>query len=355
LLRRGFFAALAAGAVTAPAVLSQSRKNFNWRLVLAVPKTLPVWGPGVKEMLEQIELMSEGQLKIRMYGAGELVPALQAFGAVKSGRVEMAHAASYYWQGMMPSSAYFTCAPFGLDANGMRAWLQADGQVLWDELYAPHGVFSLPCGNTGMQMGGWFNKEINRIEDFRGLKMRIPGIASAVIQKAGGQPMLVPGGEIYTNLSTGVLDATEWVGPYHDYILGLHQAAKFYYYPGWQEPGPVLELIINRQAWQTLPPHLQAVVRAAAAAADLKIHATWMAQDAIYLEKIAALETVQIKPFPPEVLTKLKSLAEEVTQDIAKTSPLAEKIYHSHQTFLASYQRLQKVTAWAYNNSFQQD
>jgi len=353
--RRKFLTTAAVGGLTlsSTSALGQansktrSRRN-RWRLVMAIPKTLPIWGPGIERFAKNVNTMSQGEIDIRVYGAGEMVPALQVFDAVKSGRVQMGHAASYYWQGMLPAAPFFTCAPFGLDPAGMRAWLKSGAQDLWDELYQPHGVFALPCGNTGMQMGGWFNKEINSMRDFRGLKMRIPGIAGSVIEKAGGQPMLVAGGDIFTNLTTGVIDATEWVGPYHDYVLGLHRAAKFYYYPGWHEPGPVLELIINRKAWNELSDDLKQIITSAAAEADRDIHAEWLVKDAEYLEKISQLKDVRIKPFPDEVLKSLQQLSQEVSEEVAKTSPLAKKIHESHQTFIKSYHELQKVTQWAY-------
>jgi TRAP-type mannitol/chloroaromatic compound transport system substrate-binding protein len=278
-----------------------------------------------------------------------LVPALGTFDAVKAGTVEMGHSASYYWQGKIPASAFFTAVPFGMNANGMQSWISyGGGQELWNELYAPHGVRSFQAGNTGLQMGGWFNKEINSIKDFQGLKMRIPGLGGKVVAKAGAEPVLVPRGEIYTNLSTGVIDATEWVGPYHDYTLGLHKAAKYYYYPGWHEPGPVLELMINNEAWAKLPKELQQLVRTGANEMDRNMYAEWLAKDAEYFHKIQTETKTQIKKFPDDVLTTLKKHADTVKAEVAASSPLAQKVYDSFSNFQKSYDAHQNVTERAY-------
>ena len=264
----------------------------------------------------------------------------------------MAHSASYYWLGKLPASVFFTSVPFGLNTNGVRAWLRSGGgQELWDELYKPHGVLSLPAGNTGMQMGGWFNKEIKSLEDFKGLKMRIPGLGGRVVAKAGAKPTLVAGGEIYTNLSTGVIDATEWVGPYHDYIMGFYKAAKYYYNPGWHEPGPALELMINQKAWESLPKDLQAVVRSCAAELDRDMHAEWLYQDAVYLKKIKSEGKVKIKSFPKPVIKSFRKFADEAKLEIANSSPLAMKIYKSYSQFQKIYDAHQNVTERPYFGS----
>ena len=216
----------------------------------------------------------------------------------------------------------------------MRAWLHgAGGMELWERLYKPFGIVPIPAGNTGMQMGGWFNKEIKTIDDFKGLKMRIPGLGGKVLAKAGGKPVLVPGGEIYTNLSTGVLDATEWVGPYHDYIMGFYKAAKHYYAPGWHEPGPVLELMINEKAWNQLPKDLQQLVRSCAAELDRDMYSQWSHQDAIHFDKILKETKVNVKRFPDKVLAKLKQYSDEALAEIAKTDALSKEIYDSFTSF----------------------
>ncbi|MFW7378327.1 MAG: TRAP transporter substrate-binding protein [Oligoflexus sp.] len=325
------------------------KKKFRWRLVMAIPKTLPIWGSGVERFAERVEKMSGGDLSIRVYGAGELVPALGTLDAVSAGRVQMGHSASYYWAGKIPAAVFFTAVPFGLNAIGMKAWLKAGGgQQLWDEVYAPHGIRAFPAGNTGMQMGGWFKKEIKTMDDFKGLKMRIPGLGGQVVAKAGGATVLVPGGEIYTNLATGVLDAAEWVGPYHDYVMGLHKTANYYYTPGWQEPGPVLELMVNLKAWQELPDDLKMLVETCAAELDRDMYAEWLAKDAEYLEKIQKETKVQVLNFPPDVLSALKKLSQEAQEEMAKANPLAKKVLDSFLSFKSRFDALQNVTERAY-------
>ena len=355
--RRNFMGRLAAGtaavgtgSIVAPNILTGSqKKTYRWRLVMVIPKTLPIWGTGVQAFAQKVKKITDGRLKIKVYGAGELVPALGTFDAVKSGQVQMASSAAYYWIGKIPEAAFFTSVPFGMNANGMRAWLYQGGQELWDELYRPHGLFSLPGGNTGMQMGGWFNKEIQSLKDFKGLKMRIPGLGGKVVAKAGGKPILVPGGEIYTNLTTGVLDATEWIGPYHDYVMGFYKAAKFYYYPGWHEPGPTLELMMNAKAFAGLPQEFQQVVRSCAAELDRDMYSEWLGKDGEYFKKIQALKEVKILAFPPDVLEKFKQYAEEAKQ-AAATSPIGRKIYDSFLSFKKIFDEHQRVTERAYHS-----
>jgi TRAP-type mannitol/chloroaromatic compound transport system substrate-binding protein len=339
--------AIATGLSASPALAKRS-KRLRWRLAMAIPKTLPVWGECVETFATNLREMSQGQIDIRVYGAGEIVPALEVFDAVKKGRIQLAHSAAYYWQGKMPAAPFFTSVPFGLPADGMRAWMQAGGQKLWDELYAPHNIKPLMAGNTGLQMGGWFNREIKSPKDFKGLKMRMPGLGSKVIEKLGAKPVLVPGGEIYTNLATGVIDATEWVGPFHDYILGLHKAAKYYYYPGWHEPGPALELLINKKSWDGLPAHLQVMFTTAAAALDRDMYAKWVAKDAHYLAKIKKETKVQIKAFPKSVISQLKIASEATLEEVSKANPLSKRIYNSYRSFQAEYNDFQSVTQWSY-------
>jgi TRAP-type mannitol/chloroaromatic compound transport system substrate-binding protein len=315
---------------------------------MVIPKTLPIWGPGVVNFASKVKVMTSGKLDIKVYGAGELVPALQTFDAVKSGSVQMGHSSAYYWQGKLPASVYFTSVPFGMNSLGMKSWLLEEGQALWDELYKPHGVFSLSAGNTGIQMGGWFNKKINGPEDFKGLKMRIPGLGGKVVEKLGGSPTLVAGGEIYTNLATGVIDATEWVGPYHDYIMGFHKAAKYYYYPGWHEPGSALELMISQKAWNTLPKEYQEIIRISAKALDHDLHAQWLAKDSEYFQKIKNETKVKVLPFPESVIVKFKAFAFQLRGELGKTSPLAQRITDSFNSFQKRYEAYQDISERAY-------
>lgn len=326
-----------------------SNKKFNWRLTMVVPKTLPIWGPGIVDFAKNVKTMSGGRLNIKVYGAGELVPALETFDSVKSGQIQMGHSAAYYWTGKIPASAFYTSVPFGMNANGMMSWINAGGgQALWDELYAPHNVKAFPCGNTGVQMGGWFRKEIKTIKDFQGLKMRMPGLGGKVIAKAGAKPILIPGGEIFTNLETGVIDATEWVGPYHDYKMGFHKVAKYYYSGGWHEPGSVLELIINKKAWESLPEDLQLIVEACANQTNQSMYSQWLAKDSEYFQKIKKEKKTIIKEYPAEITHVMHKYANQILKEISETSPLAKKIYNSFTSFQKEYEAYQEASERAY-------
>jgi TRAP-type mannitol/chloroaromatic compound transport system substrate-binding protein len=329
----------------------RSGKTFRWRLAMIVPRTLPLWGEGIVRFAETVNAMTEGRLNIKVYGAGELFPAYDVFDRVRSGQVQMGHSAAYCWQGKIKPSVFFTSIPFGLNATGMQAWLEAEGQALWDELYAPYGVKALPCGNTGVQMGGWFNKKMESIEDFQGLKMRMPGLGGKVIARAGAQSIDIPGGEILTSLQTGVIDATEWIGPYHDQIMGFHKAAKYYYSGGWHEPGSVLELIINKKAWEELPTDLQAIVRAAAAQTNTELYAQWSYRDALAFDDLKKNSHIEVLEYPPEVTRAMKKHAKDVIQELSDFDPMAKKIHDSFSTFQKKFENYQDVSELAYAKS----
>ena len=329
----------------------RSGKTFRWRLAMIVPRTLPLWGEGIVRFAETVNTMTEGRLNIKVYGAGELFPAYDVFDRVRAGQVQMGHSASYCWQGKIKASVFFTAIPFGLNAVGMLAWLQGEGQKLWDELYAPYGVKSLPCGNTGVQMGGWFNKKIESIADFQGLKMRMPGLGGKVIARAGAQSIDIPGGEILTSLQTGVIDATEWIGPYHDQIMGFHKAAKYYYSGGWHEPGSVLELLINKNAWEELPPDLQAIVRAAAAQTNMDLYTQWNYRDALAFDELKKNSHVHVLEYPTEVTQAMKQHAKDVVQELCDFDPLSKKIYQSFLSFQKKFEAYQDVSEIAYAKS----
>jgi len=323
-----------------PAV--HDNRSFEWNMVTTWPPHFPVMGEGADMLAGWIDTMSGGRLKIQVYGGGELVPALGTFEAVSEGTAEMGHGASYYWAGKVPAAQFFTAVPFGMNAQHMNAWLYSGGALkLWEELYAPFNLLPIPAGNTGVQMGGWFNREINSSEDLKGLKMRIPGLGADVIKRAGGSPILTPGGEIYTNLERGVIDATEWVGPYHDTLMGFNKIAKYYYYPGWHEPGPVLELLVNKGKWDSLPPDLQMCVRVAATRANVWMLSEFEAKNSIYLRQLKDEGKVDIRPFPPNVMRALKTYAKEVIEDLTAKDAASKKVYASFDKFR------NQVGAWA--------
>ena len=240
------------------------------------------------------------------------------------------HGAAYYWKGKVPAGVFFTAVPFGLNAQEMNAWLHYGGGLeLWRELYEPFNLIPFAGGNTGVQMAGWFNREIKSMDDIRGLKMRIPGLGGEVISRAGGIAVNIPGGELYTSMQTGVIDATEWVGPYNDLAFGLHQVAKYYYYPGWHEPGPTLELIINKQAYASLPADLQAIVEVAARAANQDMLDEYTARNNAALVELVENHGVQVKKLPDDVIAELQRLSVEVVEQVAVVNPLSRRIADS--------------------------
>ena len=235
--RRDFFlksALLASLGLTSQKSVAAKKPEYSWKMITTWPKNFPGLGTGAENLANLINKLSSGRIKITVYGAGELVPAFEIFDAVSRGIAELGHGSAYYWKGKNESLQFFSTVPFGLTANEMNAWLYyGGGQELWQKAYSKFNLVPMAAGNTGIQMAGWFNKEINSLDDLKGLKMRIPGLGGEVLKRAGGTPVNLPGGELFTALKTGTIDATEWVNPYNDLAFGLHKAAKYYYYPGW--------------------------------------------------------------------------------------------------------------------------
>lgn len=309
-------------------------KKYKWKMVTAWPPNFPVFGEQMINFSKKVSAMSGGRLDIKVYGGGELVPAMESFDAVKQGNVEMVHSASYYWAGKEPSAIFFSGIPFGMNAEQTAAWFRyGGGQELWNELYARHGLLGFPGGNTAGQMGGWFRKEIRSVDDFNGLKMRIPGFGGKVVAKLGGNALLFPGGELYTNLERGVLDALEWVGPFHDYKMGFHRIAPYYYYPGWQEPGSSTEFIVNKKAFEALPEDLREIVLGAMAWSDAMITAEMFTRNSEYLEVIRKDKSVKLMKFPEIVIDKLREKSVEVLNEIIAADPMSRKIFESYRKF----------------------
>ncbi|KRP26903.1 MAG: TRAP transporter substrate-binding protein [Porticoccaceae bacterium] len=332
-----------------------AQQSFQWKLVTTWPKNFPGLGTAPENFAKNVERMSNGRLKIKVFGAGQLVPAFEVFDAVSQGTAQIGHGASYYWKGKVPASVFYTAVPFGLNAQEMNAWLQYGGGLeLWRELYAPFNLIPFAGGNTGVQMAGWFNREINSIADLKGLKMRIPGLGGEVFTRAGGTSINLPGGELYTSMQTGVIDATEWVGPYNDLAFGFHQVAKYYYYPGWQEPGPTLELIINKAAYESLPADLQAIVEVAAAAANQDMLNEYTARNNAALIELVEKHGVQVKKLPDDVLAEFKRLSAEVVEELASEDPLSRRIAESMKAFAIQAKAYHGISEEAYYNARRQ-
>ena len=332
-----------------PGAAAAAAAPLEWKMVTTWPSNFPGLGTAPVRFAQWVEDMSGGRLKIHVYGAGELVPAMQVFEAVAGGTVQMGHGAAYYWTGKLPAAAFFTTVPFGLTAQEMNGWLyHGGGMELWRRLYEPFNLVPLAAGNTGVQMAGWFNREIRSIEDFKGLKMRIPGLAGQVFERAGGTAVTLPGGEIYTSLQTGVIDATEWVGPYNDLSFGLHEVGRYYYYPGWHEPGPTLEMLVNRQASQALPADLQTIVTVAARAINQDMLDEYTASNSEALRSLVDEHGVELRALPDDVLRELRRVSRDVIAEKAAADPQFAEVYRSFTAYLKGVSRYHRLSEKAY-------
>ncbi|MCK5087465.1 MAG: TRAP transporter substrate-binding protein DctP [Melioribacteraceae bacterium] len=337
-----------AGESGSPAI--HTSKNYEWKMVTTWPPHFPIVGDGADRLAKNIETMSEGQMKIQVYGGGELIPPFETFDAVSQGIVQMGHATPYYWAGKAPASQFFSSIPFGMNTQQTNAWLYNGGGLeLWRELYSDFNLVPFPGGNTGGQMGGWFNKKINSVSDLKGLKMRMPGIGGKVITEAGGSAILSPGGEIYTNLERGVIDATEWIGPYHDYLMGFNRIAKYYYFPGWHEPTGVLELMVNKSAYEELPNHLKEIIKSASNTSNIEMLTEFETKNFEYLEKLKNEEQVDILKFPDEVLNKLEKITKEVIQEIVLKDSMSKKVYDSYSKFQKNISSWTDISDWKFD------
>ncbi|MEO4049176.1 TRAP transporter substrate-binding protein [Pseudomonas sp. CAU 1711] len=347
MLLAGILAALGLSACkedSTPAASAPAAQQHEWKMVTAWPKNYPGLGTAANRFAERVQTMSGGRLRIKVYAAGELVPALEVFDAVSQGTAELGHGAAYYWKGKVPAAQFFTAVPFGLSAAEMNAWLSHGGGLqLWGEAYAPFGVRPLAVGNTGMQMGGWFNKEINSLADLQGLKIRMPGLGGEVLSKLGATTVNLPGGEVFTALQTGAIDATDWVSPYNDLAFGLHKAARYYYYPAWQEPQAALELLVNQKALDALPDDLVAIVEEAARAANQDMQDDYVYNNARALEELK-LQGAELKRFPDEVLAALRRQSSLVLGELAAQSELNGRIWASLQAFQAQVTPMHQVS-----------
>ncbi|MEL6820342.1 MAG: TRAP transporter substrate-binding protein [Calditrichota bacterium] len=331
----------------APAI--NLNKTTEWKMVTTWTPGFPILGEGAQLFSDWVDKMSAGRLKIKVYGSGELVPAFESLEAVQQGIAQVGHSASYYWAGKMPASQFFAAVPFGMNAQQMNAWIYAGGgQKLWEETYDKFNLLPMPAGNTGVQMGGWFNKAINTIDDFKGLKMRMPGLGGRVIAKAGGSAAPIAVGEIFTSLERNVIDATEWIGPYHDYTIGFHNIASHYYYPGWHEPGTILEIFFNKSAFQGLSDDLQEICKTAAARSNVWMLAEFDAKNSIYLQKIREESDVKIQPYPQDVLKELRKHAETVLEEVTEADPQSKKVYESFRKFKKQISSWSEITEQSY-------
>ena len=333
--RRAFLGGLAmAGAASAfptPAI-SQGRKQ--WKMVLTWQKLLPGLGTGAVRLAKRISELSGGKLEIKVYGSGELVPALGVFDAVSEGTAEMGHGAPYYWLNKNKATSFFCGVPGGLTAQEQNGWLYfGGGKQLWDELYGQFGLIGFPAGNTGTQMGGWFNREIKSPKDLKGLKMRMPGLGGEVFSRLGGSAQVISAQELFTAMQSGVIDALEWVGPWNDMSLGFHRVSKYYYGPAFQEGGPTLELMVNKKAYDGLTKDLQRIIKVACAAENDLMTAEYHANNSRAFQTLKHKHNVDIRKYPDSVLKAFFEMSKRVVADVAKEGDIERRIYDSYNKY----------------------
>ena len=324
--------AAAASALAAPAI-AQENPKITWRLTSSFPKGLDTIYGAAEDIVNHVKEASGGNFVIQPFAAGEIVPGMQAADAVSNGTVEMAHTCSYYFIGKDPTFAIGTAIPFGLNARLSNSWFyEGGGNDLLNEFYATHGLYALPAGNTGAQMGGWFRKEINTVDDLKGLKMRIAGIAGQVIEKLGVIPQQIAGGDIYPALEKGTIDATEFVGPYDDQKLGFHKVAKYYYYPAWWEGGPTVHAFFNLEKFNSLPKNYQGMLNDACAFANTNMMAKYDAKNPVALKQLVA-EGAVLRPFSQEILEASYVAAMQTYDEISASNAAFKKIYDHQLAF----------------------
>jgi TRAP-type mannitol/chloroaromatic compound transport system substrate-binding protein len=342
----GVGGAAAASALAAPAI---AQDRVEMVMVSTWPRDFPGLGTGAQRLAKRLGDMSDGRIQVQYFAAGERVGAFDSFDEVASGNAQAYHAADYYWKGKHPGWAYFTTVPFGLVYAEMNAWIRfGGGQELWDEVAGNFGLKCMMAGNTGCQMGGWFNKEINSADDLKGLKMRIPGLGGDVMAKLGASPVSLPGGQIYENLVSGAIDATEWVGPWNDGFMKFYEAAKYYYYPGFHEPGSMLSFGLNKAFWDGLSKTDQAMIEAAASMENDVMMSEYVANSGSSLVELIQDHGVQLREFNDDVYDSFGEAAEAVFVDIRAFDDLAKRIDDSFRAARKDYGGWMKISDQAF-------
>ncbi len=350
--RRKIMATAAGGAAATTLGLSApayAKGKRTLRQVTSWPKNFPGLGVSVEKIAKRVELMTDGELKIKIYAAGELVGALEAFDAVSTGTADMYNSAEYYWQGKDPVFAFFTTWPFGMTPVEWAGWIEfGGGQQLWHELSAKFNVISFVSADTGTQSGGWFNRPIDTLDDFKGLKMRIPGLGAEVIRRRGGIPVVLPGGEIYAAMQSGAIDASEWVGPWNDMAFGFHQIGKYFYTPGFQEPNAAVATGINLDVWNSLPAAHQEIIKNACQAEARSTNAQFYYNNARALQTLKTKYGVVARSFSDEVMAGLRETAAEIMREISQKSELAGRVHASAMAAMDNYREWAQLSEVGY-------
>jgi len=343
----GGAAVAAASTMSAPAI-AQGRKEMV--IVSSWPRDFPGLGLSAQRLAARIPVISDGRITTQYFAAGERVGAFDVFDEVASGNSQAYISADYYWKGKHPGFAYFTTVPFGMTTVEWNAWIKfKGGQELWDEMAGSYGLKSITCGATGTQMGGWFNKEIESADDLKGLKMRIPGLGGDVMARLGASPVSLPGGQIYENLVSGAIDATEWVGPYNDYFMKFYEAAKYYYYPGFHEPGGGIAFAMNASWWGSLSKYEQAVITAACLEEHAAQYEEAQANNGAYLARLINDHGVELRQFSDDTFDSFGEATAEMYEEVRDHSGLAKKINDHFQANLRELGGWQKIAEVAFS------
>jgi TRAP-type mannitol/chloroaromatic compound transport system substrate-binding protein len=357
--RRQFLTNASISAVTSATLVScQSQDNSSvtannlpevkWRMVTSWPKSLDTIFGGAQTVCDRLKEMTGGKFQITPYAAGEIVPGLEVLDTVQNGTVECGHTASYYYIGKNPALAFATSVPFGLTAQQQNAWLYHGGGLeAIQKIYSDFNIINFPAGNTGAQMGGWFKKEVKSLQDLKGLKMRIPGLGGEVMGKLGVNVQVIPGGEVFLALDRGAIDAAEWVGPYDDEKLGLHKAAPFYYYPGWWEPGPTLDVLVNKSAWEKLPTEYQNMFMSAAKEANLNMLSQYNYLNQKSLTNLLSGGT-KLVAYPEDIITEAKKISLDIYETNASKDSSFNEVYQPWKSFKDSIIKWNSINELSY-------
>jgi TRAP-type mannitol/chloroaromatic compound transport system substrate-binding protein len=339
-------AAASTAALAAPAI-AQGVREFT--MVTSWPETLPGFSEAPREFANNVEKLTGGKLRINVSQGGKLVPPLGILDAVAAGKAQFGHSTPYYWANRTPAFIFFATVPFGMTADEHSGWLRhGGGQELWDRLAGEHGVKPLPGGNTGVQMGGWFTRELRSLQDLKGLRIRFPGLGGEILKRFGVEPVLMAAADIVPALREGRIDGAEWVAPWKDRALGLHEVCKNYYYPGFHEPSHNLELSVNLKLWESFDDTTRDLLRVASAATEIKMLALFNAQNANSIEPLVKEHGVAFRRFPADMMRTFRRLAPEVIADTIAKDKLAIEVYESYSRFLQAQLRWSEFGDRAY-------
>jgi TRAP-type mannitol/chloroaromatic compound transport system substrate-binding protein len=356
LTRRSFIKTTSAGTIAASALsapfVHAEGTSMTARMVTTWPRNFPALGTGAQRVADRITTMTNGRISIKVFAAGELVPPFEAFDVVSSGSAEMYHGAEYYWQGKNKAFNFFSTVPLGFTAKELQAWVYfGGGQQLWDELSDQYHIKAFLCGNTGVQMGGWFRNPIKSLDDMKGLKMRMPGLGGEVLRKLGASAVALPGSEIFPALQAGTIDATEWVGPYNDMAFGFHKILKNYMYPGFHETGVSLSLGLNKDWFQSLSEVDQKIIETVCSSENDIMLAEYNTRNGDALKKMIREDNINLIKMPDDVFNEIAKLSAEVVAEVAESGEIEKRVYESYTQFRNQVIRWTNTSDYAYLNA----